>query len=929
MNRTSWHLCAAFVLWFCIVPGSHASNGGETQATTAPPIAAADLATIESRILPRLDFVRIAREDQAKSVKNDDGGWRFAIPSDFDLTPLSAGSWKAHADGSSQWRLHIVAADAVHLNFGFGRFRLPDGAQLTIQRPDGKQAIGPFTSAQQTPSGQLWTPILVGDSAVLVVDVATALRDQVDLQLSRIGQGYRGFGYSSSGYKSGSCNMDVACLGASDTWNNPRGSAGAYTKGGTDTCTGSLVNNTNSDRRLLFATAAHCTVTAANVASVLVYWRYENPICRQPGSAESGTPIAKPASTSAGLTWLASTNNPFAGSGVGNTRSDWTLFELAAPTGPDVELFWAGWDRRGVGTAITTCAVPLPAGTQTDGLCAGIHHPGVDEKRITFVNGDFTVGNISSATDVHWHSFWAVNPPILPNLPVQTTPAPGVTEPGSSGSPLYSAQKRLIGVLSGGPSACGATGANLSDYYGALFHSWEGVGVGASCSLTPPLATTCMRPHLDPAGGNPEFIDGVGECTPPTAPTGVSATPNGNNRIDVSWTAVAGAELYRVYRSNGVCPGSGFTQIAEVATTTHSDLAVSGGSAYSYRVTAVDTTQPMACESVQSTCADGLATGVCLLPPSFAGAGAVQSSGTEACGLDVQWITGASNCPGPAPTYSVYRGSVSGFVPSPANRLANCLSATSFHDSGVDYGSNYFYVVRAEDGSTDGSGSCNLGNVETNLIERSGTPTGLVSTSTLTETFEDASGFDNPGWTHQAISGATDWVWSVAQSQTPTHSWNSVSLNSVSQRVLVSPSFGAVANTALSFFHTYRFEGTTTTCYDGGTLEVSTDGGGTWAVVPDLAFTAGGFTGTVNSAYSNPIGGRRAWCSGTIGAMTQVTVDLGSYAGQTLQLRWNEGDDSSAIGTGWFVDSVTISDAGVAGVCTTGPSPLIFLDGFE
>ena len=668
MNRLKSHLAGAFALALLLTVGVERAHAVDPTWPAAKPISSADLATIDSRTLPRLDFTQIAREDQLKAVKNNDGGWRFAIPSDVDLTPRNSGSWKINADGSAQWRLQIIALDAAHLNFGFGRFAVPEGATLTIQRPDGKLAIGPYTSADQTPSGQLWTPILLGDRAVLVLDVPTGRIEQVDLQLIRASQGYRGFGHSSVGYKSGSCNMDVACLAANDTWNNPRGAAGAYTKAGVDTCTGSLVNNTNNDRRLLFATAAHCTVTAANVASVLVYWRFENPICRQPGSPESGQPISKPNTTSAGLTWLASTNNPFSGSTPAATRSDWTLIELAAPTGPDIELYWAGWDRRGTGTPVTACVDPVNGGTQTEGLCAGIHHPAVDEKRITFVDRDYAVGNISGATGVHWHAYWARFPPIVANLPVQSTPVPGVTEPGSSGSPLYSADKRLIGVLSGGPSACGSTGENLADFYGALFHSWEGVGVGASCSLTPPLATTCMRPHLDPAGANPEFIDGVSECTPPAAPTDISATPNGDNQIDISWTAVPGAELYRVYRSNGACPGSGYTQIAEVASNAHSDLNVSGGSAYSYRVSAVDTTQPQACESVQGSCDDALATGACLLAPTFAGATTVQSSGTESCGLDVQWSAGSSNCPGDAPSYSVYRGSTANFVPSAANR---------------------------------------------------------------------------------------------------------------------------------------------------------------------------------------------------------------------------------------------------------------------
>ena len=60
------------------------------------------------------------------------------------------------------------------------------------------------------------------------------------------------------------------------------------------------------------------------------------------------------------------------------------------------------------------------------------------------------------------------------------------------------------------------------------------------------------------------------------------------------------------------------------------------------------------------------------------------------------------------------------------------------------------------------------------------------------------------------------------------------------------------------------------------------------------------------------------WCSGAIGPLTRVTVDLSSFAGSPVQLRWHEGDDESLQGTGWYVDSVGVSKVGV---CGAGLSP--------
>jgi hypothetical protein len=272
-------------------------------------------------------------------------------------------------------------------------------------------------------------------------------------------------------------------------------------------------------------------------------------------------------------------------------------------------------------------------------------------------------------------------------------------------------------------------------------------------------------------------------------------------------------------------------------------------------------------------------------------------------------------CPG-ALTYKVWRSTTTPVSIVPANVVAAGLTGTSYVDStGLANGTTYSCVVRAVDGSN--------GLDDGNTTENSGVPYGPVSSSTITDTFEGSlsgGGFDVAGWTKAIVSGSTNWARSTVRKHDGTHSWFSADGASTGDRVLVSPSFGVIASTTLSFWHTFKFEGTST-CYDGGTLEVSTNGGTTWTVVPDAAFTAGGSTGAVYTGCSNPIAGKRAWCFGTIGTMTQVSVNLGgTYSGATAQIRWHEGDDSSTAGTGWYVDTVVIANAGTASACATGVS---------
>ncbi|MBI3424111.1 MAG: VCBS repeat-containing protein [Acidobacteria bacterium] len=436
----------------------------------------------------------------------------------------------------------------------------------------------------------------------------------------------------------------------------------------------------------------------------------------------------------------------------------------------------------------------------------------------------------------------------------------------------------------------------LSAYAGILFPSWTDRRGGA-------------REEVWTA----KIADAA--CTPPGAPTITSVSATAANQLTVNWTNGApAAATFNVYRALGTCAAPGaYTLIASnVAGTSYADNAVSGSVTYSYKVTGKDATG--ACESAQSACSQGTATGVCNLPPAFAGLTSVTNSAQATCSLSLAWSAGTAFCGGPL-SYRVYRSTNSGFTPGAGNLIAT-VSGTSYNDSGsLMNGTPYYYIVRAVDNATSLA--------ESNLVERSGTPTGPITITTLTETFEAPSGFDNTGWTHAAISGGVDWAWSTTQAQTPTHDWFSASQTDIADRVLVSPAFTAQANTTLSFWHTYAFEGTVAQGYDGGTLEYSTDGGATWTVMPDARFTAGLFNGTINNTFGNPLGGLRGWVSGTIGAMTQVSVNLSTFAGQSMKLRWHEGDDGSVAATGWYVDSVTIANAGFPGTCVPISCPTI------
>ncbi|MFL5734617.1 MAG: hypothetical protein ACJ78Q_15645, partial [Chloroflexia bacterium] len=109
----------------------------------------------------------------------------------------------------------------------------------------------------------------------------------------------------------------------------------------------------------------------------------------------------------------------------------------------------------------------------------------------------------------------------------------------------------------------------------------------------------------------------------------------------------------------------------------------------------------------------------------------------------------------------------------------------------------------------------------------------------------------------------------------------------------------------LSFYQLYDLEANVQVAYDGGVLEVSTDGTA-WS---NPTFISGGYDKTLEGCASqNPLGGRDAW-SGSSGGWVQATVDLMAYRGRSVLFRFRLGTDQAGGAAGWWIDDVTVSFA--------------------
>jgi fibronectin type 3 domain-containing protein len=201
-------------------------------------------------------------------------------------------------------------------------------------------------------------------------------------------------------------------------------------------------------------------------------------------------------------------------------------------------------------------------------------------------------------------------------------------------------------------------------------------------------------------------------CTPLAAPASVSATATAPNRITVTWSAVGGATSYKVYRATGACtaPNGSYVLLASgVVGTSHNDNTVLFGNRYSYKVVTTTT-----CDSAFSTsCGWAEAYGDCVNAPTFAGAATATTAAGSTCGIDLTWAAGTSNCPGSGSiSYTIYRGTVTGFTADAASRLVSGVSGTSYNDAnGLQSAATYFYKVRAVDSRNSVE--------DTNNVERS------------------------------------------------------------------------------------------------------------------------------------------------------------------------------------------------------------------
>jgi len=293
-----------------------------------------------------------------------------AFPTDFN--PSQSGTWEELGE-KAIWRLIVESKSAYSINLGFSKFFLPSQAKLYVYDYYKQVATKPFIEADNEEHEQLWTPIISTDKIVLELNVPLHQKEEVALQLTYVNHDFLDIQKSATD----DCHIDVRCDAENgnaevEKFKDQIRSVGLFTLSGKSICSGFLINNTRQDCTPYFMTANHCNLNASNAPSMVTYWNYENSECRQVDSesnAERGDGSFETFNT--GATWKA-----------GWEKSDFTLVELDDEVPEEANAFFAGWD----------------IGNNPPAESVLIHHPNLEEKRISFAKTPLFTGAWGSET---------------------------------------------------------------------------------------------------------------------------------------------------------------------------------------------------------------------------------------------------------------------------------------------------------------------------------------------------------------------------------------------------------------------------------------------------------------------------------------------------------------------------------------------------
>lgn len=479
--------------------------------------------------LPKFENIsKSAIENESSSTNVKLKHARYAYLFNVDYNIHNDGVWEQLPDGRKVWRLAIKSEGAYSLGLVFSKFKLPVGSQLFVYNYQSNRVLGAYTHQNNKVSGKLAIEPLQGDELILEYIEPEYVDFSVELELQSVLHDYKNVfnmlkGTEKSLGGSGNCNIDINCS-EGENWQTEKRAVChiSYVVNGSGyIASGALVNNTSQNGQAFFLTAYHVIHEQEVADEAIFYFNYENSSCNLQDASRS--------QSISGATLRATTS-----------QLDFSLLELSVVPPASFTPYYAGWDRSGRIPLETTC----------------IHHPSGDAKKISIDNNSPVTATYSdSRYTFDDNSSWQI-------LDWET----GTTEGGSSGSPLFDENHRIIGDLTGGDASCNNS---VNDFYAKFSESWDNY----------PNSNNQLKYWLDPLGlgvetlngfdpsfkinattkcvGN-EFIvesnldDSVTEITWEFGEDAVPSQAVGSGPHNVSYSSVGNKTIHLSYRVNGI-----------------------------------------------------------------------------------------------------------------------------------------------------------------------------------------------------------------------------------------------------------------------------------------------------------------------------------------------------------------------------------------
>ncbi len=404
------------------------SQGGDPLPARLLRSASADFYTeMES-----FDVQQMLKEDSVQGLRKS--ATRFAKKFTTDLRPDNSGIHFTLSDGTKVWQCGIRSKGAYSINLLFTRYYVPQGAKLFIYNSGRTSKIGAFTEQNNNEYLKLPTAPVYGDEIVVEYQEPANAAFSGQLTIGEVNHDYRGVTLRSRAGALNStqtCHKDAACY---PEYSEIAQATTLLIINGNEYCTGCLVNNTEQDGTPYLISAAHCflpkngATPETRAQNTVIFFNYQDPSC-------SNVIIGSEEYSMASAELLAN-----------ETSTDIALLRLTQTPPEYYRPYYAGWN------ADNPASPPY--------LC--LHHPMSKTKKVAIEDHNLSLVTFTSndldytiQSNIHWK---------VPSWEV------GVTEGGSSGSPLFDSNNRFIGALTGGASFCDSP---VNDYFYALQKVWS------------------------------------------------------------------------------------------------------------------------------------------------------------------------------------------------------------------------------------------------------------------------------------------------------------------------------------------------------------------------------------------------------------------------------------------------------------------------